>query len=116
VKILIRATNWVGDAIMALPALRAIRARFPDARISILARSYVVDIYRGQNICDELISYDPQGPHAGLRAASFWRKSYESRNLTSPCCSRTPLMPLGSLGAPAFLNASATRAMGAACC
>ena len=25
-KILIRATNWVGDAIMALPALRAVRA------------------------------------------------------------------------------------------
>jgi heptosyltransferase-2 len=65
-KILIRATNWVGDAIMALPALRAARGRFPDANISILARPYVADIYRGQKICDELISYDPQGPHAGL--------------------------------------------------
>ena len=65
-KILIRATNWVGDAIMALPALRAIRGRFPEAKISILARPYVADIYRGQNLCDELISYDPKGPHAGL--------------------------------------------------
>jgi heptosyltransferase-2 len=65
-KILIRATNWVGDAIMALPALRAIRGRFPNAKISILARPYVADIYRGQNICDELIACDPEGPHAGL--------------------------------------------------
>jgi heptosyltransferase II len=66
VKILIRATNWVGDAIMALPALRAVRARFPEARIAIVARPYVADIYRGQKICDELISYDPKGAHAGL--------------------------------------------------
>ena len=65
-KILIRATNWVGDAIMALPALRAVRGRFPDAKISILARPYVADIYRGQKICDELISYDPKGPRGGL--------------------------------------------------
>ncbi len=66
-RILIRATNWVGDAIMALPALRAVRRRFPEARISIAARPYVADIYRGQEICDELIAYDPKGAHAGLR-------------------------------------------------
>jgi heptosyltransferase-2 len=66
-KILIRATNWVGDAIMALPALRAVRARFPEAQIAVLARPYVADIYRGQQICDELIAYDPKGLHAGLR-------------------------------------------------
>ncbi len=64
-KILIRATNWVGDAIMALPAIRAIRNR-PDASVSILARSYVVDVYRDQNVADELIIYDYRGKHAGI--------------------------------------------------
>jgi len=65
-RILIRATNWVGDAIMALPALRAARNRFHDAEISVLARPYVADIYRDQQICDHLINYDAQGIHAGI--------------------------------------------------
>jgi lipopolysaccharide heptosyltransferase II len=64
-KIMIRATNWVGDAIMALPALRAIRQRHADAQISILARPYVADIYRDQQVSDELIPYDPSGEHRG---------------------------------------------------
>ncbi|HTA56724.1 MAG TPA: lipopolysaccharide heptosyltransferase II [Candidatus Baltobacteraceae bacterium] len=64
-KIMIRATNWVGDAIMALPTLRAIRQRHTDAHISIVARPYVADIYRDQQVCDELIHYDPKGEHRG---------------------------------------------------
>jgi len=67
VKLLIRATNWVGDAIMSLPALRAVRARFPDANISILARPYVAEIYRGQGIADVLLTYDNRGSHVGIR-------------------------------------------------
>jgi len=63
-KMLIRATNWVGDAIMALPALRTVRARFPDAEIAILALPYVADIYRDQQIGDSLIVYDRKGAHA----------------------------------------------------
>jgi lipopolysaccharide heptosyltransferase II len=66
VKILIRATNWVGDAIMALPALRAVRKRFPEAEIAVVARPYVADIYRDQGICDQLIAYDPKGLRSGL--------------------------------------------------
>jgi lipopolysaccharide heptosyltransferase II len=66
VRILIRATNWVGDAIMALPALRAVRKRFADAQIAIVARPYVADIYRDQEICNQLIPYDPKGLHAGF--------------------------------------------------
>jgi heptosyltransferase-2 len=63
-KILIRATNWVGDAIMALPALRAVRGRFPDAEIAILALPYVADIYSDQEVCDRFIVYDRRGAHA----------------------------------------------------
>jgi heptosyltransferase II len=65
-KILIRATNWVGDAILALPALRAVRKRFPDAEIAIVARPYVADVYRNQEICNQLMPYDPKGLHAGF--------------------------------------------------
>jgi heptosyltransferase II len=64
-KLLIRATNWIGDAIMALPAVRAMRAR-PDTKISILARAAVADLYREQNVAEELIVYDSRGQHAGL--------------------------------------------------
>src|SRR6266849_911215 len=66
-KLLIRSTNWVGDAIMALPALQAVRKRFPEAEISILAPPYVADIYRGQGVADELIAYDRTSEHAGIR-------------------------------------------------
>ena len=65
-KILIRATNWVGDAILALPALRAVRNRFSEAEIAILARPYVADIYRDQQICNQLIVYDHSNAHAGF--------------------------------------------------
>jgi heptosyltransferase-2 len=49
---------------MALPALRAVRERFLDAEIAILARPYVADIYRDQEICNQLIAHDWQGLHA----------------------------------------------------
>jgi heptosyltransferase-2 len=65
-RILIRATNWVGDAIMALPALRAVRTRFPEAQVAILARPFIADLYHGQGIADELISYEWRGTHHGI--------------------------------------------------
>jgi heptosyltransferase-2 len=53
----VRATNWVGDAVMSLPALRALRERYPRARISILAKPWVADLYRREPFCDETILY-----------------------------------------------------------
>jgi heptosyltransferase-2 len=65
VKILVRATNWVGDAVMSIPALQAIRARAPGAEISVLARPWVADLYRDQGHADRLIVFDSAGRHAG---------------------------------------------------
>jgi heptosyltransferase-2 len=58
-KILVRATNWVGDAVMSLPALRALRERYPKAHIAILAKPWVGDLYGREPFCDELIPYSP---------------------------------------------------------
>jgi heptosyltransferase-2 len=66
-KILVRVTNWVGDAVMAIPALEAIRSRWPDAEIVALARPWVADLYRGQGYVDRLIAFENRGRHRG-----FW--------------------------------------------
>lgn len=63
-RILVRATNWVGDAVMSLPALLVIRERFPQAHIAILAKPWVADLYKRESFADEVILYD---------AASSWR-------------------------------------------
>ena len=57
-NILIRATNWVGDAVMCLPALRAIRGRFPRAHIAILAKPVVADLYARESCANEVIRYN----------------------------------------------------------
>jgi heptosyltransferase-2 len=72
-KILVRATNWVGDAVMSLPALRALRQRFPDAEISILAKPWVGDLYGREPFCDRLI------PYTATDLPSKWRAARDLR-------------------------------------
>lgn len=64
-KTLLRATNWVGDVVMSLPALRALRASFPTDQLTVLCRPWVADLYRLRPEVDEVIVEDRAGPHAG---------------------------------------------------
>jgi hypothetical protein len=34
-RIVVRGTNWVGDAVMTVPALRNLRRLFPDSQITL---------------------------------------------------------------------------------
>lgn len=61
---LVRATNWVGDAVMSLPALAALRAAHSNAHIAILARPWVADLYRREPFCDEVILWRGYKPAA----------------------------------------------------
>jgi heptosyltransferase II len=56
-RILVRATNWLGDAVMSLPALRALRQRFPNTEIAILAKPWVAGLYQREPLCDRMIPY-----------------------------------------------------------
>ena len=55
-----RATNWVGDAVMSLPALRALHQRYPNAEIAILAKPWVADLYRREPVARRVIPYAPK--------------------------------------------------------
>jgi heptosyltransferase-2 len=57
-KILIRGTNWIGDAILTLPAVAAIRATYPQAHIAVLVKPWVADIYGLFSAVDEVIIYE----------------------------------------------------------
>jgi heptosyltransferase-2 len=44
-RVVVFAPNWLGDAVMALPALAAIRAAFPDAAVDVAARGSVAPLF-----------------------------------------------------------------------
>ena len=67
-RILVRAPNWVGDLIMATPALRAIRLRFPGAELSIMARGAVAEVCAGVPGLARVIRYEPHAAHRTLAA------------------------------------------------
>ncbi|MCX7988556.1 MAG: lipopolysaccharide heptosyltransferase II [Thermodesulfovibrio sp.] len=57
-NILIRAVNWLGDAVMSLPAIRGIRKLHQDAKISILAKRRVAQLFEFEKSIDEIIIYE----------------------------------------------------------
>jgi len=63
-KVLVVQPSWVGDAVMATPALRAIRELYPDAHISYLMKRYVKPLYTGMPWADQLITYRTGKTHA----------------------------------------------------
>lgn len=62
-RIMIRAANWVGDAIMTTPVVRAIRKNYPLAHITVLAKPWVVPVYEANPNVDAIMVYDNGGRH-----------------------------------------------------
>lgn len=58
-KILIRASNWLGDAVMSAPAVRAIRRGRPDAQVTVLTRAKLVDFWKTVPEVDEVLAIEP---------------------------------------------------------
>jgi len=77
-SLMVRATNWLGDAVMTTPALAAVREGFPDARIVLLARPLVAELFRHHPDVDEVMVYERPGRHDGalgrLRLAGELRR------------------------------------------
>lgn len=57
-KILVRGTNWVGDAVMTIPAIRHLRRIFPDAHLALHTRTWAEGIFRDAALFDEILTFD----------------------------------------------------------
>ena len=76
-NLLIRGTNWIGDAVMTLPAISAIRRTFPRARITILVKPWVAELFHLCPDVDEILLFRSPGPHDGVTGK--WRLAVELR-------------------------------------
>ena len=57
-KIVVRGTNWIGDSVMSVPALRALRLLFPDDEITLHTRSWAEGIFRDADFIDQILTYN----------------------------------------------------------
>ena len=65
-RMVIRTPNWVGDAVMSTPFLRAVRKNFPHARITLLAKPWVAPVYENNPHIDRVLFYDVADRHSGF--------------------------------------------------
>lgn len=65
--IVIRFPNWIGDAVMALPGLDALRESVREGSVVVLAKPWVAGVIRMSPSADTVIEYLDPGEHSGFR-------------------------------------------------
>lgn len=60
-RLWIRLPNWLGDVVMAIPLLRAIRAGRPDAEITLVGKAQFLPLLERLGIADRLRPLPPRG-------------------------------------------------------
>jgi heptosyltransferase II len=69
-RLVVLSPNWLGDAVMALPAIADTRRRFPNARLSVAARRSVADLFTMVRGVDQVVALEWNGKlqqHRALR-------------------------------------------------
>jgi heptosyltransferase-2 len=73
-RFLVRAPNWIGDAVLARPALESLRRNFPQAEIWLLAKDWVREFYEADGLLAGVLPLaDNRSPRALFRAAGLLR-------------------------------------------
>jgi heptosyltransferase II len=73
-RVVVRGVNWVGDAVMTVPALRALRRLMPHAHVTLATRPWAEGIFADADFVDDLLLLDEaRGLRSFLRQVSAWR-------------------------------------------
>lgn len=59
-KIVIRAPNWIGDSILALPAMANLKRNFPESELWVAANEWVKDLFRMEDYLEGIIPLPQQ--------------------------------------------------------
>jgi heptosyltransferase-2 len=76
-RLLVFAPNWLGDAVMAVPCLGAIRRHYPRLALAVAARSHLAPLFEMVDGVDEVVRLEPAGRPGGWLAA--WRDARRLR-------------------------------------
>ena len=60
---MIRGTNWIGDSVMSLAALREVRRLFPHHHLTLLVRDWVAALFENQGLVDAILPLDTTSPN-----------------------------------------------------
>jgi len=92
-RVLVKEVNWLGDVVMSLPALKAVRQAWPRAHLAVLVKRELASFFDGSRWIDEVIPYtvarglrglgDRRGIVAQIRSRRFdlailFPKSFEA--------------------------------------
>jgi heptosyltransferase-2 len=72
--------NWIGDVVMATPAVRALRQQFPSAHLVGVCKPYVLGVLEGAPWFHEMVFLDSKGPWSQRwpgAAANLWRENMD---------------------------------------
>jgi lipopolysaccharide heptosyltransferase II len=88
-KILLIRTDRIGDTLLTLPVVKPIKEKWPDCKIDFLARTYTHPILKNVKEIGQILKYDPEGAHSGIRghqrlAAEIKQQEYDSAILFYP--------------------------------
>ena len=75
-NILVRAPNWIGDAVMSTSFIRALQEHDPDARISVLAHQRVAPLFEHNPAVERIIRFAP-GESLWAIAARLRRERFD---------------------------------------
>jgi len=73
-RIVVRGTNWVGDAVMTIPALRQLRRLFPNAHITLATRAWAEGLFADADFLDDLQVHEGSGLRSVVQQVRQWRK------------------------------------------
>ncbi|MCX7914359.1 MAG: lipopolysaccharide heptosyltransferase II [Thermodesulfovibrionales bacterium] len=75
-KILIRGVNWIGDAVMTIPAIRTIRSTYKGAELHLLVKPTISPLFERDPNIQKLIIYDKKFDSIGgkLTLANILKK------------------------------------------